>query len=265
MKREWKRGRIAPVEGRNMADELMTTRELQEFLRLDRTTIYNLLSEGKLPGFKVGGQWRFSRQEIEAWLREQQVAPPAAAVQPSPDVLPVDCVQSIQAIFAEAMDVGSVVTRLDGEPLTQISNSCAFCDLILGTPEGYQRCVGSWMALANQRARRPKLYRCHAGLLYARGRIEVEDEFVAMVFAGQIIVDGALETVEAGIEELASACNLPPDRLREALPSIRRRDAETAERLMDLLGRLGETLSGIGLQRLVLLRKLRHIAEVTAV
>ena len=85
-----------------------------------------------------------------------------------------------------------------------------------------------------------------------------------MVFAGQIVVDGALEEVEAGIDELAGACNLLPDRLREALPSIRRRDAETAERLMDLLERLGETLSGIGRQRLVLLRKLRHIAEVTA-
>jgi ligand-binding sensor protein len=118
--------------------------------------------------------------------------------------------------------------------------------------------------LASQRARRPKLHRCHAGLLYARGRIEVEDEFVAMVFAGQIVVDGALEEIETGIEELASACNLPVDRLREALPSIRRRDAEAAERLMDLLERLGETLSGIGRQQLVLLRKLRHIAEVTA-
>lgn len=247
-----------------MADELMTTRELQEFLRLDRTTIYNLLSEGKLPGFKVGGQWRFSRQEIEAWLREQRASSPPETVRPSPEVLPVDCVQSIQAIFAEAMDVGSIVTRLDGEPLTEISNSCAFCNLILSTPEGYRRCVGSWRALASQRARRPRLHRCHAGLLYARGRIEVEDEFVAMVFAGQIVVDGALEEVEAGLDGLAAACDLPSTRLREALPSIRSRTSVDAERLMDLLDRLGHTLSGIGRQRLVLLRKLRHIAEVAA-
>ncbi len=247
-----------------MADELMTTRELQEFLRLDRTTIYNLLSEGKLPGFKVGGQWRFSRREIEAWLREQRVVPPAAPVQPSAEVLPTDCVQSVQDLFAEAMDVGSIVTRLDGEPLTQISNSCEFCNLILGTPQGYQRCVGSWRALASQRTRRPKLHRCHAGLLYARGRIEVEDEFVAMVFAGQIVVNGNFQEIEAGIDDLAAACALPPARLREALPSIRERTPEKANRLMDLLERLGRTLSGIGQQRLILLRKLRHIAEVAA-
>ncbi len=247
-----------------MADELMTTRELQEFLRLDRTTIYNLLSEGKLPGFKVGGQWRFSRQEIEAWLREQRGEHRAAPVRPSPEVLSLECVQSIQAIFAEAIDVGSIVTRLDGEPLTRISNSCAFCNLILSTPEGFQRCVGSWRALANQQERRPRLHRCHAGLLYARSRIEVEDEFVAMAFAGQIVVDGELEELADGLEELAAACRVDPERLREALPSIRSRAEPEANRLMELLERLGNTLSDIGRERLVLLRKLRHIAEVTA-
>ncbi len=245
-----------------MTDELMTTRELGEFLRLDRTTIYSMLNEGQLPGFKVGGQWRFSRREIEEWLRGQQSEVEAAQVHPSPEVLPLECIQSIQAIFAEAANVGSIVTRLDGEPLTQISNSCSFCNLIQSTPEGYQRCVGSWRALAGQRARQPRLHRCHAGLFYARGRIEVEEEFVAMAFAGQIVVDGGLDEIEAGVAELAAACNLAPDLLRESLPSIRFRTPEEAERLMDLLSRLGATLSGIGHQRLVLLRKLRHIAEV---
>ncbi len=91
------------------------------------------------------------------------------------------------------MDVGAIVTRLDGEPLTPISNSCAFCDLILGTSQGYRRCVGSWRSLAGQREQKPRLRQCHAGLLHARGRIEVEDEFVAMTFAGQIVVDGGME------------------------------------------------------------------------
>jgi excisionase family DNA binding protein len=111
-----------------MADELMTTRELREFLRLDRTTIYAMLKEGRIPGFKVGGQWRFSRREIEAWLSEQRAEMDEMAVHPSPDALPRDYMQSIQAIFAEAMGVGSVVTRLDGQPLTQVSNPCAFCE-----------------------------------------------------------------------------------------------------------------------------------------
>ena len=68
-----------------MADELMTTRDLQDFLQVDRTTIYSMLSEGRLPGFRVGGQWRFSRREIEDWLEEQRAHPASIAVHPSPD------------------------------------------------------------------------------------------------------------------------------------------------------------------------------------
>ncbi len=248
-----------------MPDDLMTTRELQELLRLDRTTIYHMLGEGELPGFKVGGQWRFSRREIEAWLRQNRPAeekPPP--VRPSPDILPVGCIQSLQAILAEAMAVGSIVTRLDGTPLTQISNSCAYCNLILDTPRGFQRCMGSWRALSAQAERRPHLQRCHAGLLYARGRIEVEEEFVAMVFAGQVVLENDLSEAAARLEELAADCRLDPAALRQALPSIRSVALPRSERLMRLLEHTADTLSEIGRERLVLLRKLEHIAEVVA-
>ncbi len=70
-----------------MSNELMRTRELQEFLKVDRTTIYNMLGEGRIPGFKVGGQWRFSRQEIEEWFRRQQPEVEVTPIPPSQDVL----------------------------------------------------------------------------------------------------------------------------------------------------------------------------------
>lgn len=247
-----------------MADELMTTRELQDLLRVDRTTIYSMLNDGRLPGFKVGGQWRFLRREIESWMREQREEESKTPVRPSPDALPLGCIQSIQSIFSEAMDVGSIITRLDGQPLTEISNSCAFCDLVLSTPEGSRRCAESWRMLAGQTERRPRLHQCHAGLLYARDRIEVEEEFVAMVFAGQIVVDGTTEAVTARVDELAAACALDPAQLLDTLPSVRSLTAQRSEMLMNLLERMGKTLSDIGRERLVLLRKLRHIAEVTS-
>jgi len=247
-----------------MMDELMTTSELQDFLRIDRTTIYHMLKEGQLPGFKVGGQWRFSRQDVETWLREQGIGVSAVPTHPSPDVLPLDYVQSIQDIFAEAMDVGSIVTRLNGQPLTQISNSCAFCNLILSTPQGFQQCVGSWRALVAPAERRPRLHECHAGLLYARGRIEVEDQFVAMVFAGQVVVDGDVGKVASRLGKLAAACGLAPAQLRDAMLSVHSFAPERIEQFMSLLERVAKTLSRIGQERLVLLRKLRHIAEISA-
>src|SRR6266446_1795264 len=41
-------------------DEIYTIKELSEHLRVHRATIYRLLRQGRLPGFRVGGDWRFT-------------------------------------------------------------------------------------------------------------------------------------------------------------------------------------------------------------
>jgi len=50
----------------------MTVEELASFLKVHRITIYRLLARGELPGFKVGKDWRFSRDEIDLWRRERE-------------------------------------------------------------------------------------------------------------------------------------------------------------------------------------------------
>ena len=50
----------------------MTIKELSEYLKLNEKTAYRLASEGKIPGFKVGGSWRFRKSEIDRWIREQE-------------------------------------------------------------------------------------------------------------------------------------------------------------------------------------------------
>ena len=54
-----------------MKDEIMTIREVAEFLKLTEKTTYRLVSDGTLPGFKVGGSWRFKRDEINHWIKRQ--------------------------------------------------------------------------------------------------------------------------------------------------------------------------------------------------
>jgi len=51
-----------------MAEEILTIKEVADYLRVDRYTIYRLLAKKELPAFKVGNQWRFQRKVIEAWL-----------------------------------------------------------------------------------------------------------------------------------------------------------------------------------------------------
>ncbi len=55
--------------------EIYTIKEMSEHLRVHRATIYRLLRQGRLPGLRVGGDWRFSRAAIEQWERLQALPP----------------------------------------------------------------------------------------------------------------------------------------------------------------------------------------------
>lgn len=55
-----------------MTSEIMTIQEVAEYLRLNEKTTYRLAAEGKLPGFKVGGAWRFRKSEIDRWIVKQE-------------------------------------------------------------------------------------------------------------------------------------------------------------------------------------------------
>jgi excisionase family DNA binding protein len=50
----------------------MTVRDVAGFLSVDEKTIYRLAQQGKLPGFKVAGTWRFQLQDIQGWIDQQK-------------------------------------------------------------------------------------------------------------------------------------------------------------------------------------------------
>jgi excisionase family DNA binding protein len=43
---------------------IVTAKELGQYLKLSESTIYKLASDGELPGFKIGDSWRFDMDEI---------------------------------------------------------------------------------------------------------------------------------------------------------------------------------------------------------
>ena len=43
-----------------------------EHLKLAEKTAYRLAAEGKLPGFKVGGSWRFQREDVQKWIEDKK-------------------------------------------------------------------------------------------------------------------------------------------------------------------------------------------------
>jgi excisionase family DNA binding protein len=54
-------------------NEILTIKEVSQYLKLAEKTAYRLASDGKLPGFKVGGAWRFRQTEVDAWIKEQEM------------------------------------------------------------------------------------------------------------------------------------------------------------------------------------------------
>jgi excisionase family DNA binding protein len=60
-----------------MVDQILTLKEVAAYLKLADKTAYRLVSEGKLPGFKVGGSWRFKLNDLEAWIEEGKKLPNA--------------------------------------------------------------------------------------------------------------------------------------------------------------------------------------------
>jgi len=53
-------------------DDIFTIKEVAVYLKLAEKTTYRLASSGKIPGFKVGGSWRFRKSEIDRWIVEQE-------------------------------------------------------------------------------------------------------------------------------------------------------------------------------------------------
>jgi PTS system nitrogen regulatory IIA component len=51
--------------------DILTIRQLSEYLMVSEKTIYRMLDKGLLPAVRVGAQWRFRKRDVDAWLDEQ--------------------------------------------------------------------------------------------------------------------------------------------------------------------------------------------------
>jgi excisionase family DNA binding protein len=54
-------------------DRLMTLKELAAYLSINERTLLKLVSEGEMPGVKIGNQWRFRKAMIDTWLDDQML------------------------------------------------------------------------------------------------------------------------------------------------------------------------------------------------
>ncbi len=102
----------------------MTVKELSDYLRLDRMTIYKMLKEGNLPASRIGHQWRFFRDDIDEWIRSLRPGHKKAVLLVNDD--PAVC----QLIGTELpSDNFDVVVASDGEEALKLTSERQF-DLV---------------------------------------------------------------------------------------------------------------------------------------
>ncbi len=51
-----------------MPDEILTLPEVAQLLKVAEKTVYTMAQKSQLPAFKVRGQWRFKREDIDHWI-----------------------------------------------------------------------------------------------------------------------------------------------------------------------------------------------------
>ena len=58
---------------REKEKEIMTVKQLAEYLQMDEHTIYKLARSGLIPSIKIAGQWRFKKEVIDKWISEESL------------------------------------------------------------------------------------------------------------------------------------------------------------------------------------------------
>lgn len=174
--------------------ELLTTRQVQDLLQVDRTTIYRMVESGRLPALRVGKQWRFARDAVADRLGVR-LASETPARGEAPDLprsnglqayFPLECAQLTQDAFAEMLGVMMVVTDMEGKPITRPSNPPGFFLALTVSDPLLTACRSAWQQLAADLVLRPRLAPGDTGLLCARGLIRVGSELQGMVLIGGI-------------------------------------------------------------------------------
>ncbi len=247
-------------------DDLLTSRQVQEILKVDRITVYRMLQDGRLKGVKIGQQWRFPVKEVERMVQLDLQA--KVVIPPDPDAgFPTHCVQTIQDLFAEISQISALVVDMQGSPLTQVSHPTRFCQMLLSSPSGKSVCQASWQSFAHGSAAShgtSKFFTCQAGLQYIAAPIFDREEQVGLFLAGQFYWQAPDPREEAErVRRLASAHNLPLAELQAAAREIPVIDPAQHARVETWPFTAARAIQSILHERLCFVERLQQIASLT--
>ncbi|MEX2548674.1 MAG: helix-turn-helix domain-containing protein [Nitriliruptoraceae bacterium] len=194
-----------------MTATLLTAQQVQDLLDVDASTVYRMASDGRLPAVRIGRQWRFPAEEINALLvpgngqpartttttpfqRTTLSALPDAIQlddQPADDgPVPIDLAIAVLEAMAPTLGVTMVVTALDGRPLTPLVNPAPLIAEKSQDPGFTASCSEEWRGFADEPQLDVRLRPSWFGFLCAHSLVRHGPSLIAMVLAGGIAPDG---------------------------------------------------------------------------
>jgi excisionase family DNA binding protein len=175
---------------------LLSARQVQLMLDVDRSTVYRMAEDGRLPAIKIGRQWRFPADRIGDLLRvdaDTRTPRPAASATvseaPSATAPTADVSTSVARVAAELLGVMMVVTDMDGHPITEVSNPCPWFVERSDDPDLIDACIAEWQQLADDPHFEPRFATGVLGFDCARAFIRSGTSLVGMVLAGGVAPD----------------------------------------------------------------------------
>jgi excisionase family DNA binding protein len=165
---------------------LLTARQVQTMFGVDRSTVYRMAEDGRLPAIKIGRQWRFRPEEIERLL---VASPGAAMLNGTPPALPASAAAVVE-IAADLLGVMMVATDMHGRPLTDVANPSRWFAARADDPASLADCVVEWKILADEPDFEPQFLTGQLGFQCARAYIRSGTSLVGMVLAGGVAPPG---------------------------------------------------------------------------
>jgi len=165
---------------------LLSARQVQDILHVDRSTVYRMAEDGRLPAIRVGKQWRFPADDIYGLVSAQTV------INTSP--MDPQVAAASADVAAELLGVMVVVTDMEGHPITPIANPCPWMVEHANDPEVLQTCITQWHKMADDHTFEPQFSEGEHGFECARAFVRSGRELVGMVLAGGVQPPGVHRT-----------------------------------------------------------------------
>lgn len=245
---------------------LLTTRDVQELIRVDRSTIYRMAEDGRIPAVKVGRQWRFPEDQITGWLRGRAVPASSGAEEgalgtgePLADLLPREAMQALADLIGDLLGVMVILTEMDGTPITRVANPCGMFRAVEEVPGALDTCIAGWREFGESMDLTVRFVPSHLGFLCARGFVRVGQELKGMVIVGGIEPDD-WPPADEQVAEMAGGLGMPPSDLAAHLAEVYRVDEEQRRWILAVLPRIGDLVSRLAQERGRLVSRLEAIA-----